>query len=112
MGILRRARTSAHMNLDRREARIVSLDQLDLCRISILSCSLSMFPTPVTSKMISGWKSRLLSGLRTKVSISVRRSSMSSREVSKEIYMSNCSFMALERVMFSIHKALSIMLGT
>ncbi len=62
--------------------------------------------------MMSGWKSRELSGCRTKDSISERRSSMSSSEVSKEMYMSSCSFIAFERVMFSIQSVLRIMLGT
>ena len=100
------------MNFDLRAARTVSLCQLDLCRISILSCSLSILPMPVASRTMSGWKSRALSGCRTKASISERSSSMSSSEVSKETYMSSCSIMAMERVTFSIQRELSTMLGT
>ena len=37
---------------------------------------------------------------------------MSSREVSKEMNMSSCSFIAWERVMFSIQSVLRTMLGT
>lgn len=37
---------------------------------------------------------------------------MSSREVSKEMNMSSCSFIAFDRVMFSIQRLFNTMLGT
>jgi hypothetical protein len=71
-----------------------------------------MLPIPVASRRMSDWKSRELLGLWTKFSISLRSRSIFSREVSKEMKMSNCSFIALERVMFSIQRLLRTMLGT
>ena len=100
------------MNLERRVARTASLCQLDLCLMTTLSVILSQSPTPPTPMLISGWKSRLLSGERTNSSISRRSSSISSNDVSNETLTSMTSFMALLRVTFSIHWLFRIMLGT
>ena len=54
MGIFLRARTKAHMNLDRRAALTVSLDQFDLCLISTFNSILSIDAIPVISTLISG----------------------------------------------------------
>ena len=83
MGIFLRARTKAHMNLERRAALTVSLDQLDLCLISTFSSILSIDAIPVISTLISGWKSLEFSLSITNACISSRRSWTSSRVVPK-----------------------------
>jgi hypothetical protein len=92
------------MKLDRRVARTVSFCPLDLCLISTFSYSLSMLPRCRVGNHASGQGCGF--------SVSLRSRSMSSREVSKEINVSDCSFIALERVMFSIQRLLRTILGT